>query len=1225
MGSLAAWNIRGLNHPLKQKEVRQLIKDNNLHVCAILETHVNTLNVQNVCKNLFASWSWANNAVHCNKGIRIMVGWDVNLVDVMVLAQSDQVIHTQILFKADRKAVFCSFVYADNHYKNRRALWENLCMHQSFMRDKPWILMGDFNCSLFLEDTLSGSSSNNIGMAEFKDCVESIEVFDVNSSGLHYTWTNKQQNQRAVFKKIDRILGNTKFIDTFHSAAACFRPYRLSDHTPGILVLPNITREKPKPFKFVNLLADKEGFEEEVKRIWSLDIQGVNMFKIVKKLKLLKTPLRKLMKQQGNLHENVIRARKEVDECQSAIDNDPTNSELLEKGTKLLQVYKSAVRDEALFLQQKSKLDWLDLGDSNTKYFHNVVKAKNHRSRIFSIKDASGKRFEGDMVYDAMVDHYAKFFGSTMNVSMQPTPDLFHTKLTNEKAEWMVRQVTDDEIKKAMFSIAGNKAPGPDGYTSVFFKRAWNEVGNDVCNAVKEFFHNGKLLQQLNHTVISLIPKVPTPDSITDYRPISCCNTLYKCISKIISDRMKNGLADIVSINQSAFVPGRRISDNILLTQELMHNYHRNFGPPRCAFKIDIQKAYDTVEWSFLENTLKGFGFHAKMIKWVMACVSSTSFSLAINGNLFGYFKGKRGLRQGDPMSPYLFTMVMEVLTLLLNRQVSLSNNFRFHNKCEKQSIINLCFADDLFIFARGDYKSAQVIMTAINMFKSMSGLVPSMAKSTVFFGNVKDQEKARILSIMPFEEGVLPVRYLGVPLVSTRLKYKDCKRLIESMESRITDWKAKCLSFAGRVQLIRSVLASMHIYWASVFILPKRVIEELEEKMRCFLWSQGNKIKGKAKVRWKTVCRPRCEGGLGIRRVQDMNIALMASHIWSLVNNRQSLWVKWIHSYRIRDRSVWDIPLKNDASWTWRKLLQLRPIIRNYIWVKVGDGTGTMIWFDKWHEICPISSFITPRLIANAGFNLNSKLAEILVNGEWRWPMEWVNRFPLLQQVQGFQLDPLRKDEIKWRTRQGVHTGFSSSTVWDDLRTGHDEVQWAKVVWFPQAIPRHAFLMWLILNTKLKTQDIMSRWNASGNANFNLMCCSLCTRGPDSHEHLFFECEYASRVWDGVKDRANMASTQHHWTQILDYLMNIAASKSADHIISKMVVSAAAYFVWDERNARLFSIRKRSRDQLVDIILNTVRMKLQTMRFRASSRTERALQQWRLPRGLLVADDDCG
>ena len=166
-------------------------------------------------------------------------------------------------------------------------------------------------------------------------------------------------------------------------------------------------------------------------------------------------------------------------------------------------------------------------------------------------------------------------------------------------------------------------------------------MGGDVCNAVSDFFLNGRILKEINHTIIALLPKVSSPSLINDYRPISCCNVIYKCISKIITNRIKEGLNDLVSDNQSAFIPGRSISDNILLTQDLMHNYHLNRGPPRCAFKVDIQKAYDTVSWSFLEEVLVGFGFHATMINWIMVCVSSTSFSININGELHGYFKGR--------------------------------------------------------------------------------------------------------------------------------------------------------------------------------------------------------------------------------------------------------------------------------------------------------------------------------------------------------------------------------------------------------------------------------------------------------------------------------------------------------------------------------------------------------------------------------------------------------
>nr|GEZ07213.1 hypothetical protein [Tanacetum cinerariifolium] len=233
----------------------------------------------------------------------------------------------------------------------------------------------------------------------------------------------------------------------------------------------------------------------------------------------------------------------------------------------------------------------------------------------------------GDQVPVAFVSHYASFLGQhgvTLNLH---TYNPFTNNFASNVACDMIKTVTPQEVKDATFSIRDDKSPERDGYTAVFFKEAWDNLANDVTKAVQELFINDALLKELNHTIIALIPKVASP------------------------------------------------------SRELMHNYHLDCGPPRCAFKVDIQEAYDMVDWDFLKD-------------------------------------GKRGLRQGDPMSPYLLTLIMEVFTLMLHREVRESESFTYHPYCSNLDIINLCFVDDLFLFSHGNVNLAWVIMEALDEFK---------------------------------------------------------------------------------------------------------------------------------------------------------------------------------------------------------------------------------------------------------------------------------------------------------------------------------------------------------------------------------------------------------------------------------------------------------------------------------------------------------------------------
>ncbi|KAL0318219.1 UNVERIFIED_CONTAM: Transposon TX1 uncharacterized protein [Sesamum calycinum] len=699
-------------------------------------------------------------------------------------------------------------------------------------------------------------------------------------------------------------------------------------------------------FHFDNYLTLSLGFIASVQDIWRHHIVGTPMYSIIRKLKALKPIFRQQRKMKGDLSANVKLVGEFLEITQRLLQEDGHDPLLLYLEQCCRLVFLKAVKIEQVMLQQRAKIQWMKGGDQCSRVFFRKVAIRRANKRIFQISDKAGNTFtEPHDISNEFVAYYQRLLGGDRTdraIDLRYLRPWARHIVTDEEASLLIRPITKDDVKTTVFDIEEDRAPGPDGYSSGFFKAAWPVVGEEITAAVMDFFTTGRLLKQVNATLITLIPKVCAPSLVTDFRPISCCNVIYKIITKILGLRIRGVLDKIISPSQTAFVPGRSISDNVLLAQELFSGYNQCRLPPRCALKVDLRKAYDTVEWDFLLSTLQLFGFPPTFSKWIEECITSPHFSLYLNGEVHGFFAGARGLRQGDPVSPYLFVLVMEVLHLILLQLIEQDGGFAYHWQCKELGLFQLCFADDLILLCKAEVQSVDLFRRGLHANPQMSHLILSKAANGV---------RTSLLETLGFQEGRLPLRYLGLPLIASRLTLLDCQPLLQKIDARIRGWNGVSLSLAGRVQLIKSVLLAFEVYWAMAFLLPKGVIKEIVKRIRTFLW-KGNSSSGYPKVAWESVCKPIEEGGQGIRDILALNRALMSRHLWSVIKHeKESIWVDWIARYRLRGASIWTVNAKR-GGWSWRKMLELRGTLLPHIQFKIGTGESFSLWHYPWHDL---------------------------------------------------------------------------------------------------------------------------------------------------------------------------------------------------------------------------------------------------------------------------------
>lgn len=801
------WNVRGFNKFSKHEVVRNWIRIKELKFGCLIETRVKENKAKQIVSTVFQDCSFINNYEFSRKG-RIWVVWSPQ-VRVTPVFKSDQIITVSILLEGDNEEFFCSFVYGENLKEDRRELWEDIKAHQdsAMFRGKQWIIMGDFNEILDGEEHSSYQDSglSSEGMREFESAVQYCRLMDLGCQGPKFTWCNKRQ-EGLICKKLDRFLVNDIWLHKQDKSYGMFEAGGCSDHLRGRFHLKAEAVGKRRPFQFTNAVAETPEFLKLIEDYWK-DTQPLfqstsALFRFSKSLKGLKPLLRGLSKDKlGDLTKRVTEAYNNLCEKQERLLMGPSG-ETIKEELLAAERWQRISGIEEKVIKQRSKMHWLQLGDGNNKVYHNAVKVRETRNAIREIKCPSGCVATS---HEDIKNEAERFFNEFLSyeppeiqgVSVEEMQQLLTFRCSNEERAQLTKTVSSEEIRDVLFRMPNDKSPGPDGYTTEFFKASWSIIGKDLTIAVQSFFSKGFLPKGLNTTILALIPKKDNATEMKDYRPISCCNVLYKVISKIIANRLKGTLPNCISHNQSGFVKDMLLIENLLLATEIVKDYHKEDVSPRCALKIDIAKAFDSVHWPFLLNTLRALNIPEQFVHWIELCVCTPSFSVQVNGELAGFFQSKRGLRQGCALSPYLFVICVDVLSHLLDKAAS-QKIIGYHPRCQNIPLTHLSFADDLLVFTDDTKRSIENVLKIFEDFAAMSGLRISLEKSTLYTAGLSDNQEGDILNAFPFASGELPVRYLGLPLLPRRMTVNDYMPLVEKIRKRMSSWTGRFLSYWG-------------------------------------------------------------------------------------------------------------------------------------------------------------------------------------------------------------------------------------------------------------------------------------------------------------------------------------------------------------------------------------------------------------------------------------------
>ncbi|XP_061367124.1 uncharacterized protein LOC133310245 [Gastrolobium bilobum] len=968
-------------------------------------------------------------------------------VGITIISHHEQFVHCWVEFPAS-KGLFWTAIYASPQVNNRQVLWEEL-KHIGRNMNESWLLTGDFNEIALASEKRGGGPVDVNRCNLFASVLNACGVMDLGGGGNRFTWRGpKFLNLDRVYKRLDRAVGNEGWRADFEEVDVLVLPRLFSDHNPVLVRLRKVDScWRERPFRYLAAWQNDVRFTSFVKANWKADAGLLDNL----------TSLVPLLKDWNKNIFGFIQARK---------NKLIARMEGIQRQLSYCNNYKLEKLESNLKKELNSVLDQEEQLWKNNK----ILKLQDDRG--FWVSE------EEELIV------FAREFFLNLFMDNSEEPLWFHTNsswpnMREDQLSSLDVDLSFEEVKRAFFQMPPLKAPGADGYPAMFYQKNWEMLKSQIFNSMQYYLKNPSQIGEINHTLIVLIPKIDRPCMMKQFRPIALCNSIYKGFSKILANRVKPLLEELISPNQASFVPRRHIHDNIIIVQELIHSMHRMKGKKGFfSIKIDLEKAYDKLSWKFIRSVLEDLQFPIILVEAIMGCVPSPSLEVLWNGVRTDSFLPQRGIRQGDPLSPYIFVLCLEKLTHLILDEVGSGAWVPLKAGRSGPPISHIMFADDIILFGEASLSQLNCITSCLDRFSKMSGQCVSFEKSCIYFSkNVKREEVQAISDVSGFKIVKNFGRYLG-----SKMRH-------------------------GRIGKDHYVENNM---------MPVHVCNDIEKLQRNFIWGD-EELKRKAHyVAWEVMCQPKECGGLGIINLRLQNEAFMHKLAWQIIEDQNSLWVQvLLGKYGRKADPNRSLTAKKSDSTLWRNICSARNKISQHLEWVIRNGKTAFFWTDQWGgwQRTMLDMAATKPPMAD----LNLKISDVVnpFPGEWNW--SYLDKHLDVSVCNELRKIPTPKpsnseDGLCWKNlRSGrsvvrnaycflLKSNLEKDKIWDSM-------------WKWKGPYRIAVFLWLACLDKLPVRSITCLWSG-GEA-----VCPTCLRENENLMHALRDCKNARSIWEAWFD----------------------------------------------------------------------------------------------------------